>query len=150
MTADTPVGRFAPRDPTIRRRPRDRSPRLGAERSQAHSARKRCRRATAGTTGRSPRQPRIARRRWIEGRILSRDRLANQDGSRLAQPAHDRGILASDTLLPQPRAGSSRPVEDVEDVLDPDWNTVQGAPVVALVQFPRQPLGLGPRSLAVD
>src|SRR4051794_28857017 len=93
--------------------------------------------------------PRVARRRRIERRVLRCHRLAEEYGAGLAQPAHDRGILAGDALLPQLRAGGGRPIEDIEDILDRDRNAVQRAAVSALAQLARPPLGLGPCAVAV-
>ena len=78
--------------------------------------------------------PRVARRRRVEAGVLRRHRLAEEHRPRLAQPPHRRRVLPGHAVLPQPRAGRRRPVEHVEDVFNPDGDSVQrAAPVAARI-----------------
>src|SRR5262249_4962616 len=118
--------------------------------AEAGAAGHRRRRAAAGPARSAVELPRVARRRRVEAGVLRRHRLAEEDGPRLTQPPHDRGVLAGDAVGPQARTGGGRPVEDVEDVLDADGNAVQRAAPLAAPQFVGEPFRLGAGVVPID
>ena len=85
--------------------------------------------------------PRVAGDRRVEAGELRRDRLPEDDGACIPQAGNERRIALGDCLREKLRARPRRPAGDVDQILDPDGNPVQGSPpstgLGVFIQFQR-------------
>src|SRR6185437_3564864 len=107
-------------DAAERRRARDRSRGLRAERERDHAIGDRRRRAARRSAWRARRIVRIARLAWPEARELGRHRLAEHDRAGSARRRNAGGVPVRTAAAIDRRAESGRHVEGVEEVLHRD------------------------------
>ena len=133
VAAHAAESRLETGDATIRSRPGDRAARLRSQGAQAHTASHSRRRAAARPTGSTSEIPRIARERGIEAGKLGRHGFTEKYSAGLPKAPNDRGIPSSNALFPELRTGRGRPIEDIENVLDTERNTVQRTAILTML-----------------
>ena len=96
------------------------------------------------------RVPRIQGGRWIETGELGGHRLAHHDSASLLQAGQDGCVVFRHKIGVHPGAGGCGDSGGVEDVLDPDGDTVQRPGIGQRVEFALTLFGVGQHGLAIN
>src|SRR6516225_5066665 len=106
--------------------PNGRADYLGAERCAEHSRRHCRRRATTRSTRRASQIMRVSRTAWLGSCEFRGHGLPNNDRASFAQRRYARGVALGVPAREKRRAVLGRHIGGLDDVLDPEWHTVDG------------------------